>query len=450
MAVLKKILDSLDGASSSRSTSIEGLSDIQFSKSPKLNKLAQMIAGDMAAKYNSTEELVSELERYKSNFRREPDYNWVQYGNFPVVSYPDAVAYLKDAGFAEPRSAEGAWEKVKAVTGLVIDTILKEFSKIEDSQDDAPKTNWADLDYLPTSTPLNNFAKKIAFDLQGWKDREEVIEFLNKSRREGGDTFGELILEETSLPFSKEEVQQKYADSAGLHYAASRSSRDFTATILEVVVDRILEAEDDLEPNRRIYDDIYSADEEVTYGQLVEDIGASSVLDELEQWLSSRDLKEFVEDYLTSADLEEEHSDVNTLRSLRELVGSDEDISNELEQWLPSGELREFVDDYIRLYDLREEEEEPMTWEALIGDKVISNSTIVGAISTVLGYDKKGSEFMKKLVERYTDGSGNYQGYTDIEELVEAGVVTKEQVIELFDKEYKDEFEEEVLEEIFG
>lgn len=128
--------------------SVEDLKLPKFSSNAKLNKLCTSLAESILAKYTdeSTETMLSELQRYKSEFPREPGYNFVQYGNTGIISYSDAQDALRDAGYTTKMSDEAAWDSICRTMGQVIRTLLEHKEellkqKVTDSYADAHKGN---------------------------------------------------------------------------------------------------------------------------------------------------------------------------------------------------------------------------------------------------------------------------------------------------------------------
>lgn len=107
--------------------SVEDLKLPKFSSNAKLNKLCTSLAESILAHYTdeSTEVVLSELQRYKSEFPKVPGYNFIQHGNTGIISYSDAQEELQNAGYTPKMSDVAAWDAVCRTMGQVIRTLLE-------------------------------------------------------------------------------------------------------------------------------------------------------------------------------------------------------------------------------------------------------------------------------------------------------------------------------------
>lgn len=107
--------------------SVEDLKLPKFSSNAKLNKLCTSLADSILAHFvdESTETMLSELQRYKSEFPKVPGYNFIQYGNTGIISYSDAQDELQNAGYTTKMSDTAAWDAVCRTMGQVIRTLLE-------------------------------------------------------------------------------------------------------------------------------------------------------------------------------------------------------------------------------------------------------------------------------------------------------------------------------------
>lgn len=107
--------------------SVEDLKLPKFSSSAKLNKLCTSLADSILAHFvdESTETMLSELQRYKSEFPKVPGYNFIQDGNTGIISYSDAQDELQNAGYTTKMSDTAAWDAVCRTMGQVIRTLLE-------------------------------------------------------------------------------------------------------------------------------------------------------------------------------------------------------------------------------------------------------------------------------------------------------------------------------------
>lgn len=107
--------------------SVEDLKLPKFSSNAKLNKLCTSLADSILAHFvdESTETMLSELQRYKSEFPKVPGYNFIQDGNTGIISYSDAQDELQNAGYTTKMSDTAAWDAVCRTMGQVIRTLLE-------------------------------------------------------------------------------------------------------------------------------------------------------------------------------------------------------------------------------------------------------------------------------------------------------------------------------------
>lgn len=68
---------------------------INFSKNSKLNKVLNSIYESLLYMCDTKKESISEIQRYVSEFRYEPDYNIYKYGNL-LITYHDIRELYKD------------------------------------------------------------------------------------------------------------------------------------------------------------------------------------------------------------------------------------------------------------------------------------------------------------------------------------------------------------------
>lgn len=432
MSKLNKIIDSVDESKSIKQDG-KDWSLIKYTGFKKGNTLAQKLAKDLQDHYDSKEEALREIRRYKDNFKRETDYNLLQHGGFPVNNYPTAYKYVTEAGYSDKITAEAAWEYCKRAMGLVVDVLLRDASKVSDSEE---TSNWADLTFYATSKEMDRFAKKLAFDLQGWKDKDETVKIISTAYNSGDDAWGELILKEDGLPFTQHSVQSRYAKDSGLKYlsgSGEESLHDFTATILEGVVARILEEEDRVELNR-VSDSLYSYDEEVDFSTLRRDIPSEELISELIAWIPTQKEKEFVEDYKRAWDVDDDS--ITTIEGLLEYISAG-DILDEYEQWATSYSLEEFTEDYIQIYDLRSDPE--YTWEDLMNSSV-SRGRIIAAIDTVLPESD-----LNSIISAVVKNTPNLEDreFESLEELYLSGV-DADVILQEFQAQ-NDEYSEDVI-----
>jgi len=99
---------------------------MEFSKNAKLEKALKGIKEQITSGYDSEEETISEIRRYKKEFPHETDYNFVQYGN-ALIYYDDIYEFYKACGYESVAkfSTEKLWNTYKNQVGYVIRHILE-------------------------------------------------------------------------------------------------------------------------------------------------------------------------------------------------------------------------------------------------------------------------------------------------------------------------------------
>lgn len=102
---------------------VSGIGKLEFSPNRKLNTLLSAIRDKIIDRFDSDEDMELEISRYKSEFKREPDFNFVQYGNLEVY-YDDVRDFYKSAGYADSTidrmSNDEIWELYKRQVGWVL------------------------------------------------------------------------------------------------------------------------------------------------------------------------------------------------------------------------------------------------------------------------------------------------------------------------------------------
>lgn len=93
----------------------------------KQQRLQDIIVADILKNYDSIAETKSELKRYKETFRREPDYNYVQYGNLLVSPYEIKELLAKIGYKAGNYSNDRVWRDYQVATRSAIDYILQNY-----------------------------------------------------------------------------------------------------------------------------------------------------------------------------------------------------------------------------------------------------------------------------------------------------------------------------------
>lgn len=91
----------------------------KFSKNQKLNSV-------LTAIYKQLQDFgIDEIKRYKTEFKNEPDYNIVQYGNL-LIYYVDIQELYKKAGYKTKFSDAKIWDIYKRQVGYIVRIITKE------------------------------------------------------------------------------------------------------------------------------------------------------------------------------------------------------------------------------------------------------------------------------------------------------------------------------------
>lgn len=94
----------------------------EFSTNKKLEKLLQEIKHDLLTIHDTKKDSLAEIKHYYTTFKREPDYNIVQYGNL-IIYYGDVRAMYKKAGYGstiDKMSDDRLWETYKRQVGYVV------------------------------------------------------------------------------------------------------------------------------------------------------------------------------------------------------------------------------------------------------------------------------------------------------------------------------------------
>ena len=106
-----------------KNKSVSGIGKLEFSPNRKLNNLLSSIRDEIINRFDSDEDMCHEIARYKQNFPRESDFNFVQYGNLHVY-YDDIRDFYKTAGYADSTidrmSDDEIWELYKRQVGYVL------------------------------------------------------------------------------------------------------------------------------------------------------------------------------------------------------------------------------------------------------------------------------------------------------------------------------------------
>ena len=106
-----------------KNKSVSGIGKLEFSPNRKLNNLLSSIRDEIIDRFDSGEDMYHKIARYKQNFPRESDFNFVQYGNLHVY-YDDIRDFYKTAGYADSTidrmSDDEIWELYKRQVGYVL------------------------------------------------------------------------------------------------------------------------------------------------------------------------------------------------------------------------------------------------------------------------------------------------------------------------------------------
>lgn len=94
----------------------------KFSKNAKLNNALTAIKDDLM------EMGIDELTRYKKEFKSEPDYNIVNYGNM-LIYYDDIYKFYREAGYKslDKVSTQKIWEIYRRQVGYVVRQLLNNY-----------------------------------------------------------------------------------------------------------------------------------------------------------------------------------------------------------------------------------------------------------------------------------------------------------------------------------
>ena len=91
-----------------------------------INDLKERILSKNASNA-SIVETIDKLKRYKSSYRREPDYNYAQYGN-GIIALHDLIELYRRAGYKTSNySNNKLWKLYLYATGEAIDEILHKY-----------------------------------------------------------------------------------------------------------------------------------------------------------------------------------------------------------------------------------------------------------------------------------------------------------------------------------
>lgn len=135
----------------------------KFSGNAKFDNLCKRLAKEAFDTYdNNVEETLSDLQRYKSDFPNEPDYNFMQYGGTSIISFEDAQEAMTNAGYPARKDARKAWDTVLKVMGTTIDILLSHKDellkqKVTDAAED--KITLADFEKSDTLIPRKGFTQ---------------------------------------------------------------------------------------------------------------------------------------------------------------------------------------------------------------------------------------------------------------------------------------------------
>ena len=100
-----------------------------YSKNKKLECALNGIQLQITECFETTEEMISELRRYKKEFPREVDYNFAQYGNL-LVYYNEIYTFYRLCGYKsmDKFSTSKIWKLYKGQVGFVIDRMWHGFT----------------------------------------------------------------------------------------------------------------------------------------------------------------------------------------------------------------------------------------------------------------------------------------------------------------------------------
>ncbi len=93
----------------------------------KLNKLLCNIEKHIVSNYDTMDECISELQRYKKEFPHELDYNYVQYGNM-LIYYEQVKDFYTACGYKRigRYSDDKIWDIYRKQVGYVMRRIVNE------------------------------------------------------------------------------------------------------------------------------------------------------------------------------------------------------------------------------------------------------------------------------------------------------------------------------------
>lgn len=98
----------------------------KYSSHAKLNTVLSNIAAQLLEMHNTEAESLAGIRRYMAEFRREPDYNLVQYGNL-LIYYGDIREMYENAGYKSVKtwSDSRVWETYRRQVGYIARELTK-------------------------------------------------------------------------------------------------------------------------------------------------------------------------------------------------------------------------------------------------------------------------------------------------------------------------------------
>ena len=98
----------------------------RYSINPKLNKCLNSIEEALLSMLDTEAESLQQIRAYVNNFRKEPDYNIVQYGNV-ICCYPELRDFYRSCGYktTEKMSNEKLWATYLHQVGYVARQLVK-------------------------------------------------------------------------------------------------------------------------------------------------------------------------------------------------------------------------------------------------------------------------------------------------------------------------------------